>query len=167
LRFWACRRAMVERPTLTPTERPIVIQPIGRLSQSAIWLTLLLLSCTFAGCGGYKVAEVDGTLTIQGKPANKIHIQFIPVNQNGTKLPMANGDTDEQGKFVMAMVVGSAVQNGAVVGTNRVVLSDSQYADADGKGVPLRLKPEYTMPGSTPLTQEVAEGKQTIEIKLP
>jgi hypothetical protein len=158
---------MVERQTLTPTEQPIDTTPIRHGSRSTMLLALLCLVGMLSGCVGYKVAEVDGTLTIQGKPANKIHIQFVPPSTSGTKLPMSNGDTDEQGKFTMAMVIGNAVQNGAVVGMSRVVLTDSQYANADGKGVPFRLKTEYTMPSSTPLSQEVVEGKQTIEIKLP
>lgn len=141
---------------------------ISSCSRSAVacYFALLLIAQT-TGCGSYKVAEVDGTLTIGGKPANKIHIQFIPINPGGTKLPMSNADTDEQGKFIMQMLEGNTVRNGAVVGTNRVVLIDSQYADAGGRGVPFRLKSEFTMPGSTPLTQDVKEGPQTIEIKLP
>ena len=107
---------------MTPTEQPIDTTPICKLARSSTLLTLLCFAVTLSGCGGYKVAEVDGTLTIQGKPANKIHIQFVPVSTSGTKLPMSNGDTDEQGKFTMAMVIGNAVQNGAVVGMSRVVL---------------------------------------------
>jgi hypothetical protein len=140
------------------------IRPCSHL---ATGLAALLLGCACLGCSSYKVAEVDGTLTIAGKPANKIHIQFIPANQGGAKLPMSNADTDEQGKFIMQMLEGNTVRNGAVVGASRVVLTDSQYANAGGRGVPFRLKSEYTMPGSTPLTQQVVDEKQTIEIKLP
>lgn len=106
-------------------------------------------------------------MTIAGKPADKIHIQFIPPARAGVKLPFSNADTDEQGKFTLEMREANRTINGAVVGTNRVVLSDEQYAAAAGRDVPYRLKSDYTLPSSTPLTQEVVEGKQTIEIKLP
>ena len=138
------------------------------LLHSAAGMIPLFFAAALTGCGSYKVAEVDGTLTIHGKPGNKVHIQFVPVSPEGKRYPMSNADTDDQGKFAMAMLEGSTVHNGAVVGTNRVVLSDSQFADAQFRnGVQLRIKPEYSTLGTTPLTQEVAEGNQTIEIKLP
>jgi hypothetical protein len=138
------------------------------LQRPAASIIALFLLTTLSGCGkSYKVAEVDGTLTIGGKPGNKIHIQFVPINPDGTKLPISNADTDEQGKFTLQMREGNNTINGAVVGSSRVVLSDLQFAEANGQGVRLRIKPEYTIPGSTPLRQEVAEGKQTIDIKLP
>lgn len=138
------------------------------LARAAVYLAFLALFSAVDGCSKpYSVAEVDGTLTIGGKPANKIHIQFIPLNNTGIKLPYSNADTDEQGKFTLEMREGNTTHPGAVVGTNRVVLSDQQYAEANGHGVPFRLKQEYTLPGSTPLKQEVVEGKQTIDLKIP
>jgi hypothetical protein len=56
---------------------------------------------------------------------------------------------------------------GAVVGWHHVVLSDMQLAAADGRGVPIRFGSEYSTAGTTPLSQEVKEGKQTIEIRVP
>ncbi len=57
---------------------------------------------------------------------------------------------------------------GAVVGTHRVVLNDLQLAEsATGAGIPIRLKQEWSLAGSTPLKQEIKPGKQTIEIKIP
>jgi hypothetical protein len=142
---------------------------IGLPLRSTACFTALLFAATITGCGkSYKVAEVDGQLLIAEKPGNKMHIQFVPVSPDGTKLPYSNADTDDQGRFSLEMREGNSTVNGAVVGTNRVVLTDMQYAEAGaGKGVPFRLKPEYTAAGSTPLRQEVAEGKQTVEIKVP
>ncbi|HEY2827618.1 MAG TPA: hypothetical protein VGJ04_08470 [Pirellulales bacterium] len=137
--------------------------------RSAACLIALLFAATMTGCGkSYKIAEVDGQLLIAGKPGTKMHIQFVPFSPEGTKFPYSNADTDDLGKFSLEMREGNSTVNGAVVGTNRIVLTDMQYAEAGaGKGVPFRLKPEYTAAGSTPLRQEVAEGKQTIEIKIP
>ncbi|MGD9635843.1 MAG: hypothetical protein AB7U97_21360, partial [Pirellulales bacterium] len=55
---------------------------------------------------------------------------------------------------------------GAAVGTHRVVLRD--LAAAESAGAPqIRLPVQSTMPGATPLREEVKEGKQTIEIHVP
>jgi len=43
-------------------------------------LGVLLALVLLAGCGGSKVAEVTGTVTIDGKPVEKGAITFTPVN---------------------------------------------------------------------------------------
>jgi hypothetical protein len=133
-------------------------------------VALMALVC-IAGCGkSYQVAEVDGVLIVKGKPAPKVRLQFIPDIDQGAKGPAAFGVTDAQGKFKLEYLEpgGTTPQPGAVVGWHRVVLSDMQLAEsATGQGVPIRFGPEYTLPGSSPLKQEVKEGKQTIELKVP
>jgi len=121
------------------------------------------------GCGGpnYKIAEVDGVLLIKGKPGHKVRIEFLP--EVGVEGPASAADTDAQGKFTMqVMDRDGSSQAGAVVGKHRVTLSDLQLAEsATGRGVPIRFGPEYAVSSSTPLTQEVKEGEQTIEIVVP
>ena len=57
---------------------------------------------------------------------------------------------------------------GAVVGYHRVTLSDLRLSEsADGRGVPIRFGPEYTLAGSTPLKQEVSPGQQTLRLQIP
>jgi hypothetical protein len=57
---------------------------------------------------------------------------------------------------------------GAVVGNHRVTLSDIRLSEsADGRGVPTRFGPEYTLAGSTPLKQEVKPGQQTLLLQIP
>lgn len=143
------------------------------------WLSNMSAICTFCvallvtfGCGGatYEVAEVDGVLLINGEPGYKINIQFIPDVDRGTKGPISIADTDSNGRFTLQLMegAGSSVRHGAVIGWHRIVLTDLQLAESEtGKGVPIRLKQEYTLPGSTTLTQEVKPGKQTIEINVP
>jgi hypothetical protein len=138
------------------------------LIKAAACLVAPLLILAAIGCSkAYQIAEVDGTLTIAGKPANKIHVQFVPISQDGTKLPISNADTDSRGKFSLELHDGNDTVSGSVVGTSRVALSDMQFAESNGRGVKLRLRPEYTLPGSTPFRQVITEGKQTIEIKVP
>lgn len=134
----------------------------------AIVLTLLPV----VGCGGgpsYKVGEVEGVLTIAGQPGHKINIQFIPDVDLKTTGPSSMATTDADGKFQLQLMERTgSTQPGAVVGMHRVVLSDLQLAEsATGRGIPIRLKQEYTLVGSTPLSQEVEEGKQTIKLNIP
>jgi hypothetical protein len=123
------------------------------------------------GCSdkGYEVAEVDGVLLIDGKPGHKMLIEFIPDVDQGTKGPISTAQTDKDGRFTLVLNGGpsATIQKGAVVGQHRVTLSDLQMAEsATGVGVPIRIPPDYSLSGLTPLTHEVKPGKQSIEIKL-
>jgi hypothetical protein len=142
------------------------------LTRSATLVTISLGILAAVGCGGkpYQVALVDGVVIIRGQPGSKIRVQFIPDIDKSTNGPASSAITDEQGRFTLELKEdgGASARPGAVVGHHRVVLSDLQLAaSATGQGVPIRLKPEYSLPGSTPLKQEVKPEKQTIEIKVP
>ena len=130
-----------------------------------------LIGPAVSGCGqSMPVAEVEGLLLIHGKAGNKMRIEFIPDIDKGTKGPDSTAQTDSEGRFTLELKErdSAASQPGAVIGWHRVVFSDLQLAEsATGKGVPIRVEKEYTLPGSTPIVQEVKEGKQTIEIKIP
>lgn len=132
-------------------------------------LVLLALTIIISGCGesGPKVAEVDGVLTIGGQPGHKVLIEFLP--EPGTDGPSSSAETDDEGHFVLQLQQkGAAPRPGAVVGTHRVVFSDIQLAESPtGKGVPVRIDAKYTMPSSTPMSQNVVDGKNHLELKLP
>jgi hypothetical protein len=124
------------------------------------------------GCGGksYQVAEVDGVVLIKGRPGHKIYVQFIPEVGGESSPPTSTAETDASGRFTLHLMEGGggSTRPGAVVGHHRVVLRDLQLAaSATGAGVPIRLPVDYTLAGTTPLTQEVKEGQQTIEINVP
>lgn len=135
-------------------------------------LLLLGACCAIAppsiGCSGkeYEVAEVDGVLLIDGRPGHKVHIEFIP--DVGTLGPASSADTDATGKFTLRLMERSGASTpGAVVGSHKVTLSDQQLSEsATGKGVPIRFGSEYTLPSSTPLTQEVDKNRQSITIEV-
>jgi hypothetical protein len=124
-----------------------------------------------AGCSkGYQEAEVDGVLLIHGEPGKLVRIQFVPDVDKHTLGPPSTAKTDDQGHFTLLLSEPGSddVHPGAVVGWHRVILSDLQIAhSATGRGVPIRFGPEYSLAASTPLAQEVKEGKQTIEVKVP
>lgn len=142
----------------------------ARLLRRAI-CTLSLGLAVVIGCGkkSFPVGEVDGVLVINGKPGNNMFVQFIPDIGGENSPPPSNANTDEAGHFVLNMFSpDGTMQAGAAVGNHRVVLRDLQAAEAPpGSNIRIRIPVQYTMPGATPLTQEVKEGKQTIEIKVP
>ncbi len=140
-----------------------------RISQAAFLISIALIALATVGCAhpNYEVAQVDGTLTIKGQPGHKVHIEFIP--DTGTVGPSAVADTDAAGKFTPHLLTkdGSLVE-GVIVGKHKVVLSDRQLSEsATGRGIPIRFGTEYTLPSSTPISQEIKPGKQSIHIDLP
>jgi hypothetical protein len=88
---------------------------------------LALLAVAAGGCSdrGYRVAPVSGRVTVNGRPAVKYHVEFLP--DGGGKVlnpgPGAVGVTDAQGVFVLNCP--QTREKGAVVGRNRVVLTAS------------------------------------------
>jgi hypothetical protein len=133
-----------------------------------MWGAASILMAT-VGCGSpaYEVGEVDGVLMLGGKPGHSVRIEFLPDgNANG---PPSTAETDADGKFTLrVMTRDGEVLPGAIVGAHRVTLSDLQLAASEtGRGVPMRFGSEYTMASSTPLTQDVKSGKQTIGISVP
>ena len=141
------------------------------LFKNLLWAAAPIIFLPVIGCGeAYQFAEVDGVLLIRGEPGHKIRIQYIPDREQGTTGPISVAETDSQGRFTLELREnnGTPLGSGAVVGWHRVTLSDQQLAEsATGEGVPIRLQPEYSLPGSTPLKQQVNEGKQTIKLAVP
>lgn len=145
-----------------------------RQRKRARWATaleIMAVAAALAGCGGptYEVAEVDGVVTIDGKPGHKLRVEFVPDVDAGTSGPTSSGDTDGQGRFrlVMRESPASEIRPGAVVGQHRVVFTDLQLAaSATGQGVPIRMQSEYSLAGTTPLTKQVTAGAQSIDIQF-
>jgi hypothetical protein len=134
------------------------------------WTAVAVIAVVvLAGCGGpaYQVADVDGVLIINGQPGSMVHIEFLP--DAGVKGPPSAADTDAQGAFTLRLMARDGnTQAGAVVGSHRVTLSDRLLSQSpDGRGVPIRFGPEYTLPGTTPLREKVTPGKQSLRIEIP
>lgn len=137
---------------------------------SSLFGLLVLGSLLLVGCGGksFPMGEVEGVVLLQGQPAAGLFVQFIPDVTGENAPPTSNGKTDENGHFTLNVIeADGSVLPGAAVGSYRVVLRDIEAAEAGGGARRMRLPSVYTMPGSTPLRQEVKEGKQSIEIQLP
>jgi hypothetical protein len=135
------------------------------LKRTSRLLFLLLLA---TGCDkSPELGTVTGQLLIQGQPANKVRLEFVP--DVGTSGPSSVAETDSLGRFSLQLMDRSNTPSeGAIVGQHRVVLSDLQLAEsATGRGIPIRFGEQYTMPSETPLRQTVVAGPQQITIEIP
>ena len=124
----------------------------------------------FVGCGsGTNLIDVEGTVTVAGKPMEQIYIEFWPEG-NG---PRSIGMTDAQGKFRLTSDDGKT--KGALLGTHRVVLRDVSInskvvgraaEDLDlTEGRKPRISEQYKDPVSSPLKAEVTADKKAIELQ--
>jgi len=124
------------------------------------------------GCGGPTIVEVTGTVKLNGKALDKVQVQFCP-EQPG---PRSIGMTDESGRFTLKTDDGQ--RSGAVVGSHRVVLTDTSIWDskligraAEGvdisKGKKSRIPLELNDVMKTTIKKDVTSGgKNDIEIDL-
>lgn len=136
----------------------------------ACWAALCaagLLALT--GCGGGPTfGAVSGQVRVNGKPANKVRVEFHPDAGSGTKGPSSSAETDADGRYVLGTFYNDRAQAGAVVGRHKVVLQDLRLAASEtGHGIAVRFAPEYASVLTTPLEKEVGPGEQTIDIELP
>jgi hypothetical protein len=152
---------------------------------SAIPVILFLIALpAFSGCGeGVMEAEVEGAVTWRDHPLSGISVVFIPENGETETSPRSLAVTDEEGHYVLYCVNG---KRGANAGRYKVLLVDGivdpgramkgKRGDAPlpapKKGKAKPANPDfpgyqYATPQATPLRQEVATGKQTIDFHLP
>ncbi len=134
---------------------------------SMAMLVLGLAALAFSGCSsGPMFATVTGVVTVNGKPAPKVHVEFHPDASKGTKGPSSYADTDDAGRYTLSYSTKDLEGEGAVVGWHKVVLTDSRLAESEtGQGVPVRFGEAYGNVLSTPLNYEVQAGAQTIDIE--
>ena len=116
------------------------------------------------GCGKpYQVAQVSGTVTLDGKPLAKASITFAPMatKDNMAPGPTATGLTDANGHYTLIFDKNTP---GAVVGKCRIyitsVVGDGTVNDKDGgppvKRIKDRVPARYNL--NTELTYDVPAG---------
>lgn len=132
---------------------------------------LLIATLLFTGCGdGQQFGDVEGQLLVDGKPVDKIHVQFVPKG-NG---PQSIGITDSAGKFTLTTIDGK--RKGAIVGTSKVVLRDvgimgDKFLGREAENMDMtegrkpRVSEEYADAIKTPLEKQVTAGKCVIELE--
>ena len=131
-----------------------------------------------AGCGEPRpaLAEVEGTVTLDGKPVAGAGIVFHPDGLPAERWS-SSGISDDAGRYRLVCVNGSA---GACVGRHRVTVQerqaeptiniDTRTERAPGeRSAPQKLPrfpPAYAAPSSSPLIVEVTAGQGTYDLRL-
>jgi hypothetical protein len=159
-------------------------------AMSSLAVGTILAACVLlsAGCGSrLQFAEVEGTLTLNGKPLPDAEVAFLPDPEQGFTGPQATSYTDTQGRYHLRCE--AAHKKGAAVGIYRVcvhdiaalpppeVLDPANPARLPGrpptlpprteKAKPVRVPPDYTSPTTTPFRDiEVKAGKQTLDFDV-
>ena len=126
------------------------------------------LLCGLTGCGtpDVKLVPTAGTLTINGKPAEGVMVQFMPkVVDETVKAPTSQAITVEGGKFELVTMDNKV---GAVLGPHRVSLFDTleeRVPQGAKASKPPRLHPKYS---SGAIEATVVEGESiAIEVTGP
>jgi hypothetical protein len=138
-------------------------------------LFTLLAAYIVIGCSiGPKLAEVTGTVRLNGKPLPNVMVEFIPDAATGVR---STGTTDETGRYTL---ICDDQRPGAIVGPHRVVLYDlavyggkflgRKLEQAGSKGGPIlklsRIAAQYESTAHTPLKKEVKPEPQTIDLDV-
>lgn len=126
-----------------------------------------------AGCSGprQEFAEVEGKVTLNGRPLAGAIVRFYPITEQKEQPPYASGITDAAGYYTLTH---EGDEPGALVGRNCVVVywpsRDLRESRGDGPPLPTPSRPipiRYTVANDTPLTFEVKAGdRQTMDLKL-
>jgi hypothetical protein len=145
---------------------------------TSAWRMLLLPALFGAlgmvGCSGPRMAEVKGTVKLNGKPLPKIMVEFIPDTATGQR---STGTTDENGEYAL---ICDDQRPGAIVGPHRVLLHDLAVYGDKGLGRklelvgtkggptlnPSRISDQYSNPAKTPIKKEVKPESQTIDLDV-
>ena len=122
------------------------------------WAVVCTVSFFFSGgCGeSFKLAEVSGTVTVDGVPAANLQVLFEPQDKNQ---PSSIGFTNADGKYQLRC---SSGVDGAAVGRHTVRVEPVETDDPEGS--PLAIPAKYNT--SSQLTEEVKAGTNTIDLKL-
>ena len=118
--------------------------------------------CTLAvafsgGCGeSFNLAQVSGTVTVDGVPAANLQVLFEPQDKSQ---PSSIGFTKADGTYQLRC---SSGVDGAVVGAHTVRVTPVETDDPEG--APLTIPAKYNT--SSQLTEEVKAGPNTIDLKI-
>lgn len=135
--------------------------------------TLFAFLLAAAGCGdSIPVAEVEGVVTLNGKPIDKIQVEFWPIG-SGTR---SFATTDAEGKY--ALTTDDGLRKGASLGQHKIVMHDisvlgDEFLGRAGENVDMskgrksRISAKYSNPEKSTVTKEVVAGKlNKIDIEI-
>jgi hypothetical protein len=153
------------------------------------FLCALVVLCSTGCSRGPEFAEVEGVVTLDGKPLDSVEVLFLPDPEKGNTGPHAKAYTDAQGRYKLRCE--KADKGGTVLGPHRVCLIDltavtmpltgmrpppavrAQLSDvlpaapAPAKPKAVRVPTAYGNPAQTPLHVEVKSGRQEFNFDIP
>jgi len=148
---------------------------IGRRTRPGVswyWTPLVTMVAMLAvGCARQvSLAEVEGTVYLDGNPLDNVLVCFLPDPAKGTAGPRSVAATDAQGHYRLRC---DDRGEGAVIGWHRVVVEDlAPYVaprdekTSPGQTAPSRVPSAYTTSANTPLSIEIKPDRQTVNLDL-
>jgi hypothetical protein len=154
-------------------------------ARSRRWGVLGAVLLSFAaGCSrGPEFSDVQGVVTLDGKPLDSVEVVFLPDPEKGSNGPRASGYTDAEGRY--RLYCEQARQKGTVLGPHRVYIRDITAISKPGrfpgmqappglvppeaqtaKARVARVPPAYLNPTKTPLQVEVQRGQPTLNFDI-
>jgi hypothetical protein len=130
-----------------------------------VCLASLLVAFVASGCNsGPQLAEVEGTVKVNGQPVDNIQVEFWPTSSG----PKSIGVTDAQGRYTLTT---DTNRKGAVVGSHKVVLKDvgimgDKFLGRAGedvdmtKGKKSRIPTNFNDVSKTPIEKTVKAGEK-------
>lgn len=153
------------------------------------YVACILFALTLlTGCGGLKLVEVEGTLTLDGEPLAFKSIAFVP--EPGTPGNGAAGYSNKEGKYSLLAIISGVTRDmdGVPPGRYKVIVSEPMIPISEKDFEAIKLEKEgdepapaigfptapakqevpglYTSSDTTPLTLEVPENGGTLDVKL-
>ncbi|QDU09259.1 hypothetical protein [Gimesia aquarii] len=131
-------------------------------------LIFLVILCISSGCLGSSgeplpdLAEVTGTITLDGKPLRKANIVFEPqeVSDKGRRRA-SSASTEADGSYRLQY---NADATGAALGNHKVtIMKMSDNPDEAGKHL---IPPKYADSANSGLTAEVTQGENKFDFDL-
>jgi len=134
------------------------------LRSAAIACVLLALP---AGCGSSPdlppLAEVHGTVTLDGQALPRGTVQFVPDTSRGNRGPAAVGEIGPDGRYRLR----TAGAEGAVLGWHKVRVTATEEPTAQFPDPPSILPSKYNSADTSGLTAEVkADEDNRIDLAL-
>lgn len=126
------------------------------------WLLLSVLAVVGCGSDGPELADVTGTVTLDGKPLQGARVTFAPESKGSPSYGM----TDAEGNYSLMY---SRDESGAMVAKHNVSIETEKLSAEDmAEGVPVPefvpVPEKYNQPGA--LTADVKPGDNDIDFDL-
>ena len=131
------------------SSKAISVRPL----MGALMCCWLLLGCS----GNPNLAEVSGTITLDGKPLPKAMITFTPSSGGATSF----GKSNDSGHYRMMF---GENEPGAWIGANKVSIRTGDVLPDNSGSVPELVPAAYN--SNSTLTKDVVAGSNTIDFEL-